>query len=162
RNGRAQRPDLPHRLPRRLRPQRQQAPLQAGPGTVPALERQPRRPPYLGTTAPPRLNPETPCRSGITTNTVTPPFGTHVHRTSEYLRRSGAGSRGWKIPRGTVGLLGCRGAGSAAQVDVPPPAAGAGGGVGRPIRPTDQAPTGHIGHVLIVHFLWIGPIIAAQ
>ena len=48
-DGRPEHPDLPHRLPRRMRPQRREAPRRAGAGTVPALERQPRRPPHLGT-----------------------------------------------------------------------------------------------------------------
>ena len=39
RDGRAERPDLPHRLPRRLRAQRRQAARRPGPGTIPALER---------------------------------------------------------------------------------------------------------------------------
>src|SRR5260370_13871492 len=40
-----------------MRPQRRETPLRPGPGTVPALERQPRRPPVLGTaTTAARLN----------------------------------------------------------------------------------------------------------
>src|SRR5260370_31299909 len=40
-----------------MRPQRREPPLRPGPGTVPALERQPRRPPVLGTaTTAARLN----------------------------------------------------------------------------------------------------------
>ncbi len=55
--------DLAHRLPRRMRPQRRETPRRPGPGPLPALERQPRRPPHLGTAAaitrinPPRTRP---------------------------------------------------------------------------------------------------------
>jgi len=44
-------------LTQRMRPQRRQAPHRPGTGTLPALERQPRRPPHLGTAAPVRVNP---------------------------------------------------------------------------------------------------------
>src|SRR6266545_4222211 len=58
RDGRPERPDLAHRLPRRMRPQRRKTPHRPGPGTIPTLERQPRRPPRLGTATPQaRLNP---------------------------------------------------------------------------------------------------------
>jgi hypothetical protein len=56
---------VPHRLPRRLRPQRRQAPGRAGPGTIPALDRRPRRPARLGAAAPARLTPARPCH-GVT------------------------------------------------------------------------------------------------
>ena len=48
-------PDLPHRLPRRLRAKRRQAAVRPGPGTVPALACRSRRPPRLGTAASPRI-----------------------------------------------------------------------------------------------------------
>ena len=50
-DGRLEPPDLAHRLPRRMRPQRRETPNRPGPGPLPALERQPRRPPHLGTAA---------------------------------------------------------------------------------------------------------------
>jgi hypothetical protein len=50
-------PDLAHCLPRRMRPQCRQAPGRAGPRTVPALERQPRKPPHLGAAAARRIKP---------------------------------------------------------------------------------------------------------
>ena len=57
-DGRPEPPDLAHRLPRRMRPQRRETPRRPGPGPLPALERQPRRPPHLGTaTAIARINP---------------------------------------------------------------------------------------------------------
>ena len=61
--------------------------VRPGPGTVPALERQPRRPPRLGTAAPPRITrTRNSHRNGVPANTVTPPAGMPDHGTSEYLR----------------------------------------------------------------------------
>src|SRR6266516_4893980 len=87
RDGRPERPDLADRLPRRVRPQRRKTPHRPGPGTIPTLERQPRRPPRLGTATPQaRLNPPPP---HITTarphEPATPPIAMPTHRTSEYL-----------------------------------------------------------------------------
>ena len=56
-DGRPQRPDLAHRVLRRMRPQRRETALRPDAGTVPAVECQPRRPPHLGTAAPVRVNP---------------------------------------------------------------------------------------------------------
>jgi hypothetical protein len=68
-DGRPEPTNLSHRLPRRLRPQQRKTPLRPRPGTLPALERQTRRPPGLGTAATPRLNParSTPVRRGCLT-----------------------------------------------------------------------------------------------
>src|SRR6266545_4181580 len=85
RNGRPERPDLPHRLPGRLRTQRQKAAVRPGPGTVPALERRARRPARLGTATPVRLNPRTRSSDVTVTNTVMPPASMPAHTTSEYL-----------------------------------------------------------------------------
>ena len=52
-----QRPDLAHRVLRRMRPQRRETARRPDAGTVPAVECQPRRPPHLGTAAPVRVNP---------------------------------------------------------------------------------------------------------
>src|SRR6266536_1046515 len=87
-DGRPERPDLAHRLPRRMRPPRRKTSRRPGPGTIPALERQPRQPPRLGkatqearlTPAPrksPRRRPREP---------ATPAIAMPAHRTSEYLR----------------------------------------------------------------------------
>ena len=54
-DGRPERPYLPHRIPRRMRPQQRQAPRWPGPGTVPALACRARRPPRLGTAARARI-----------------------------------------------------------------------------------------------------------
>src|SRR3984885_11297799 len=54
-DGRPERPDLPHRIPRRMRPQPREAPHRPGPGTLPALARRPPKPPRLGTAAPARI-----------------------------------------------------------------------------------------------------------
>src|SRR6266496_2175114 len=86
-DGRPERPDLAHRLPRRMRPPRRKTSRRPGPGTIPALERQPRQPPRLGkatqearlTPAPrksPRRRPREP---------ATPAIAMPAHRTSEYL-----------------------------------------------------------------------------
>ena len=75
-DGRPECPDLPHRLPRRMRPQRRETPRRPGAGTVPALERQPRRPPRLGTAAPARIKP-----ARITPSPAWPPQSRHAgHR----------------------------------------------------------------------------------
>jgi len=55
RTSRPQRLDLPHRLPRRLRPQRRQTLDRPGPSTIPALERLASRPAHLGPTTPAQL-----------------------------------------------------------------------------------------------------------
>ena len=85
-----QRLDLADCLPRRMRPQRRQAAHRAGAGTVPALERQPRRPPHLGTATARRINPAriTPPPTWPPT-TATPAIGMPFHRTCEYLRWTG-------------------------------------------------------------------------
>jgi hypothetical protein len=77
---------LAHRLPRRMRPQRRQAAHRAGAGTVPALERQPRRPPHLGTATARRINPTNNAATGMPPRTGTPAISMPSHRTSEYLR----------------------------------------------------------------------------
>src|SRR4029078_9016404 len=62
----------PHRLPRHLRTNRRQAAGRPGPATVPALDRDPRRPARLGTATSPRLTlPPTPSRRHRS-ETVTP------------------------------------------------------------------------------------------
>src|SRR5260370_27357018 len=57
RDGRPERADLPHRIPRRLRPQQRETPVRPRPGTVPALESRARRPQSLGTAARTRITP---------------------------------------------------------------------------------------------------------
>src|SRR5580693_10635973 len=52
---RPERHRLPHRIPRRMRPQPREAPHRPGPGTLPALARRPPKPPRLGTAAPARI-----------------------------------------------------------------------------------------------------------
>src|SRR6266849_2732190 len=67
-DGRAERPDLSHRVLRRMRPQRRETARRPGTGTLPALECQPRRPPHLGTAATRRTKP-----APITTAPAWPP-----------------------------------------------------------------------------------------
>src|SRR5262245_26671667 len=55
RDGRPERAHLPRRLSRRLRPKPRYAAERAGPGTIPALERNPGRPAHLGAATPARL-----------------------------------------------------------------------------------------------------------
>ena len=54
-----------HRLPRRMRTQRRQAADRPGTRTVPALERQPRTPPHLGTASVGRINPRDIASAGV-------------------------------------------------------------------------------------------------
>ena len=86
-NGRTQPPDLAHRLPRRMRPQRCETARRPGAGTLPALERQPRRPPGLGTASARRIEPAriTPPPARLP-RTATPAISMPFHRTSDYLR----------------------------------------------------------------------------
>jgi len=60
--GIAEHAHLHNRLPRCLRAQRQQAPHGPRTGTIPALERRPRRPAHLGTATTTRLNRKPPRR----------------------------------------------------------------------------------------------------
>ena len=53
----AEHPDLAHRLPRRMRPPRRKTAHREGAGTVPALDREPGRPPHLGPAPAIRIRP---------------------------------------------------------------------------------------------------------
>src|SRR5271157_6291754 len=82
-----------------MRPQRRQAPHRGETGTLPALERQPRRPPHLGTATARRINPRTNnAHTGAAPETATPDVGVPAHGTSEYLR-------GWRPSRASTGSI---------------------------------------------------------
>ena len=94
-----------------MRAQRREAPVRAGAGTVPALERQPRRPPNLGTAPARRVNPSPVMPlPAWPPQTATSAVGIPVHRTSEYLHlrhpaklvcleEASAGTRQFSSPR---------------------------------------------------------------
>jgi len=66
---------------------RRQVPPRPRPRTIPALERQPRRPPRLGTTASPRLKPRSSTPSTAPPHEkAAPAISVLAHGTSEYLR----------------------------------------------------------------------------
>src|SRR5713101_8402959 len=62
-----------------MRAQRRETPVRAGAGTVPALERQPRRPPHLGTAPARRVKP-------LTGNTATGVATAHRHADCRHAR----------------------------------------------------------------------------
>src|SRR5216684_8483937 len=70
-----------------MRPQRRETAHRPGTGTLPPMERQPRRPPHLGTAPAHRINPAqiTPAPAWPP-RTATSALGMPSHRTSEYLR----------------------------------------------------------------------------
>src|SRR6266480_567903 len=73
-----------------MRLQRRQAPVRPGPGTVPALDRQPRRPPHLGAaTSAARLAPHPATTTAPPREPATPAIAMPDHRTSEYLPFNG-------------------------------------------------------------------------
>src|SRR6266851_9266639 len=69
-----------------MRPQRRETAHRPGTGTLPPMERQPRRPPHLGTAPAHRINPAqiTPAPAWPP-RTATSALGMPSHRTSEYL-----------------------------------------------------------------------------
>src|SRR5713101_3570568 len=73
-----------------MRPQRRETAHRPGTGTLPPMERQPRRPPHLGTAPAHRINPAqiTPAPAWPP-RTATSALGMPSHRTSEYLRPAG-------------------------------------------------------------------------
>src|SRR6266702_6099798 len=122
-----------------MRPQRRETPLRPGPGTVPALERQPRTPPVLGTaTTAARLNHTTTPLNGadlaevhagysrarsqdfrILTGRLPAHWPDHWRRT---FLLAGHRAIGWQchFQAGLSRLIGCRWAASGVKLDVPP------------------------------------------
>src|SRR5229473_2921465 len=83
-----------------MRPQRRETAHRPGTGTLPPMERQPRRPPHLGTAPAHRINPAqiTPAPAWPP-RTATSALGMPSHRTSEYLHQ--AFGIGYKTVAGT-------------------------------------------------------------